>query len=361
MRHRFLLPLATLLLSVFVFSCGSDVASGLNPRPSAFGKINSLFVIADDDVWAAGARDSVAFFFEAPYLILPQPEPIFDVRRITPRDIAEQPTLQELRNYVVLADLSDTDSPTTQMVNTDLKGNDAKLQQVKEEGFGTAVARNKWATNQQLIYLMGRNREELLRGLSSAYPAVVKRIDERENERIKTTAYFPGINSSLGRAVEEKAGARIDVPGSYTRVPVEAQNFIWLRKDVKGGSLNIMATKVPYDDPELLSKAGLKAIRDRVGREYFGSSLDSTYMKINDTDLPLFVTPTEINGNYSLEGRGIWEMENDFLAGPFISYLINDEADRQLVLVDGFVLAPGRKKREFMEELDQVLRTAVVQ
>ena len=359
MRHRFLFFLLLSCLGFAVSSCGSDMAAGLNPRPSAFGKINSLFVIADDAVWDAGARDSVAFFFEAPYLILPQPEPIFDVRHITPKEIAEQPTLQELRNYIVLSDLSDTESATTKMVLADL--NDAKIQQIREEGFGTAVARNKWATNQQLIYLLGRDRQELLTGLSNAYPAVVKRIDERENERIKTTAYFPGINKSLGREVQAKSGALMDIPGNYEIVPVEADNFAWVRKNVKGGSLNIMATKVPYDSPDQLSKEGLKAIRDRVGREYFGSSLDSTFMRINDTDLPLFVTPTEVNGQYSLEGRGIWEMENDFLAGPFISYLINDENDKQLVLVDGFVLAPGRKKREFMEELTQVLRTAAVQ
>jgi hypothetical protein len=30
-------------------------------------------------------------------------------------------------------------------------------------------------------------------------------------------------------------------------------------------------------------------------------------------------------------------------------------------MVDGFVLAPGRKKRELMEELVQVLQAAVVQ
>ncbi|MEL7161115.1 MAG: DUF4837 family protein, partial [Bacteroidota bacterium] len=101
--------------------------------------------------------------------------------------------------------------------------------------------------------------------------------------------------------------------------------------------------------------------RDRVGREYISSTLANTYMKVNDTDLPLFTSNTELNGAFAIEGRGIWEMENDFQAGPFISYLINDEKGRQLILVDGFVLAPGEKKREFMGEVEQVLRTAEVQ
>jgi hypothetical protein len=359
MTLRFLTILLTGLLGLGVFSCGGDMTANLNPRPSAFGKINSLYVLADSSLWLAGAEDSVAYFFEAPYIILPQPEPIFDVRHLVPLDLREQPTLTELRNYVVLADLSDKDSPTTKMVIEDL--NDARIQQVKEEGFGTAVARNKWATGQQLVYLMGRNRAELLAGMSTAHPAVVKRIAELENERIKVTAYFQGINRALGEKVRERSGAMLDVPGGYELVPVDAEDFAWLRKQTKGGSLNIMATRIPYEDQSQLSREGLKAIRNKVGREYFGTTLDSTFMKINDSDLPLFVEVTELNGKYALEGRGIWEMENDFLAGPFVSYLINDEAGKQLVLIDGFVLAPGRKKRELMEELVQVLKTAEIQ
>ncbi len=358
MKLRFLNYLLVGFLGLTIFSCSSEMTSNLSPTPAAFGKINSLYVLADSTLWMDDARDSVAFFFESPYLILPQPEPIFDVRHIEPYSLKENPTLQQLRNYVVLADLSQKESPTTKMVLEDL--NDAKIQQVKEEGFGTAVARNKWATGQQLIYLMGRNHAELLAGMSTTYPAVVKRIAERENERVKITTYFQGINRTLGETVKARTGATLDIPGGYDLVPVDSDNFAWLRKEIKKGSLNIMATRVPYEDQSQLSKEGLKSIRDQIGREYLSTTLDSTFMKVNDRDLPLFVSATELNGHYALEGRGIWEMENDFLGGPFVSYLINDEAHKQLVLVDGFVLAPGRKKRELMEELVQVLQTADV-
>jgi hypothetical protein len=358
MKFRFLNYLLAGLLGLSLFSCGSEMTSNLSPTPAAFGKINSLYVLADSTLWLDDAQDSVAFFFESPYLILPQPEPIFDVRHIEPYNLKENPTLQQLRNYIVLADLSQKESPTTKMVLEDLS--DAKIQQVKEEGFGTAVARNKWATGQQLIYLMGSNHAELLAGMSTAYPAVVKRIAERENERIKVTAYFQGINRMLGDKVAARTGATLDIPGGYDLVPVEAENFAWLRKETRNGSLNIMATRVPYDDKSQLTEQGLKDIRNMLGREYVSTTLDSSFMKVNDRDLPLFVSATELNGHYALEGRGIWEMENDFLGGPFVSYLINDEAHKQLVMVDGFVLAPGRKKRELMEELIQILQTADV-
>ncbi|MCP9236273.1 DUF4837 family protein [Lewinella sp. JB7] len=357
--YRPLLFILCLSLFAGLSSCGNEeLQRTLQPTPSAFGQINSLVVIADSSTWKAGVGDSVAYFFEAPYIILPQPEPIFDVRYITPEQVSAEPTWGQLRNYIVLADLSDSDSPTTQMVLNDLS--DDKIQQVRTEGFGTAVAKNKWATGQQLVYILGKNHDELLTGLSTVYPGVVKRLQQGEDERMRVTTYFEGVNRRLGDTVRQMAGASLEIPGGYVRVPLDAEDVVWLRKEVQGASLNIMVTKVPYQDQSQLSREGLKEIRDRIGKEYVSSTTANTYMRINDTDLPLFTEATELNGAYAIEGRGIWEIENDFLAGPFVSYLLNDEADKELVLVDGFVYAPGRRKRDLMAEVVQVIRTAEV-
>ena len=351
------LPLLAVVAALFS-GCTQDVQDKLQPTPSAFGQINSLVVVADSSTWESGVGDSVAYFFEAPYILLPQPEPIFDVRFIEPARVLSEPAWGQLRNYVVLADLSDAESPTTQMVLGDL--NDAKIQQIRTEGFGTAVAKNKWATGQQLIYVVGKDREALKGGLSQVYPGIVKRIQEGEDERMRVTTYFQGTNRRLGDTIRQLTGATLDVPGGYVRVPLDTDNVVWLRKEVQGASLNIMVTKSPYENQAQLSKEGLKEIRDRVGREYVSSTTANTYMKINDTDLPLFTESMQLNGAYAIEGRGIWEIENDFLAGPFVSYLLNDTTNNELVLVDGFVYAPGRKKRDLMEEVVQVIRTAEV-
>ncbi|OAV42602.1 DUF4837 family protein [Lewinella sp. 4G2] len=360
MTNRFLSLLLLFGLALGVSSCAGDNAftSRLNPIPGAFGSINSVTVVADSSLWLNGASDSIAYFLEAPYIILPQPEPIFDVRFIEPEKLSAVPTFRELRNYVVLADISDKNSPTTKMVVKDLS--DAKIQQVKEEGFSTVVARNKWATGQQLIYLMGKNREELLRGMSSTRAAVVKRIADSENLRMKETAFFQGVDKALMDTISQRTGARIRVPYGYELVPVRSDDFVWFKRGTRKGSMNIMVTKVPYENQEQLSKEGLKTIRDQIGKRYVSSSLADTYMRVNDKDLPLFTETTDLNGAFAIEGRGIWEMENDFQGGPFISYLINDEANRQLVLVDGFILAPGEKKRDLMGELEQILATTKV-
>lgn len=349
--------LATLaLLLLALASCNKDIKQSLSPTPTAFGKINALTVIADSTLWGAGFADSIDYFFGAPYIILPQPEPIFDINYLSPERLSGQPAWQQLRNYIVLADLSDESSPTTKMVLSDLP--DKKIEQVQKDGFATAVANNKWAIGQQLIYLIGETAQELKTGLSAAYPAVIKRLKERENDRIGVTTYFDGDNRSVERTILERTGAHLRIPGEYALAPIEDTTVVWLRKHIPEGSVNILMSKVPYEDKAQLTKEGFKKLRDELGAKYISSTTPGTFMRINDQDLPLFMESTDLNGKYALEGRGIWEMENGYMAGPFISYLIHDPEKNELLFLDGFVHAPGKKKRDIMEELTYVLRTA---
>ena len=62
-----------------------------------------------------------------------------------------------------------------------------------------------------------------------------------------------------------------------------------------------------------------------------------------------------INNNYALEARGVWELENDFMGGPFISYLIHNPQKGELLFIDGFVYSPGERKREYMQHLEHII------
>ena len=80
-------------------------------------------------------------------------------------------------------------------------------------------------------------------------------------------------------------------------------------------------------------------------------------MLINDVDLPTFYNVMTIDGNYAIEARGIWEMENDFMGGAFVSYIIHDSKRQNIVFVDGFIHAPGQTKRKYMQDLTLILNT----
>jgi hypothetical protein len=80
-------------------------------------------------------------------------------------------------------------------------------------------------------------------------------------------------------------------------------------------------------------------------------------MRINDIDLPMFTKVTQVDNKYALEARGIWEIANDYMGGPFVSYLIHNPKQDELLFIDGFIHAPGEDKRNFMQYLEHILDT----
>ena len=53
----------------------------------------------------------------------------------------------------------------------------------------------------------------------------------------------------------------------------------------------------------------------------------------------------------------MWEVKNAFMAGPFMNYFIDDKAHNRWVVVEGFVFAPSVNKRDYMFELEAILKS----
>ena len=55
--------------------------------------------------------------------------------------------------------------------------------------------------------------------------------------------------------------------------------------------------------------------------------------------------------------RGLWRMNLFVQGGPFIAYAFHEPTQERLYLMYGFVLAPGKDKREFVRQLEAMART----
>jgi hypothetical protein len=51
-------------------------------------------------------------------------------------------------------------------------------------------------------------------------------------------------------------------------------------------------------------------------------------------------------------------MENDFMGGPFFNYTLLDTKRNELIMIDAFVFAPGKEKRDYMQQLHHIVKTA---
>jgi len=353
-RKTYILAIS-IITAVGLMGCSEEMQQSLKPIPTAIGNINQLVVIADQDIWDGPIGDTIRFYYSTAFPILPQPEPILDLSHFTAIQLQADPLRRDLRNYMIVGNLGNPDSPTTKLITKDI--GEEKVRRAKEDpGFNSLAGKDKWARGQLLIYQFAGSEEELIDILKKNFPAALNRIHQADATKLEATIYQDGESSRLNDEVLQKMGIQMRIPNDYQLATSDDQ-VIWMRRENPVSSSNIWLHKLKYTDSAQLSKEGIKAVRDSLGRKYISSTLPNTYMKINDVDLPLLIYEKTIDGHYALEARGIWEIENDYMGGAFISYLIHYPEKNELVFLDGFVHAPGEDKRNLMQYLEHILNT----
>ncbi|NRA49030.1 MAG: DUF4837 family protein [Phaeodactylibacter sp.] len=352
---RFLV-FATLLPFLTVFqSCSEEVQRSMKAIPTAFGQLNEIVIVMDQELWDSPVGDTLRYYYSSAYPLLPQPEPIFDLRHFTPIDLKKDPLRKELRTYMFVGNLSDEDSPAAQMIRKDI-GDEMSENARTDQSKNNAAGRDKWAKGQLLLYQFAYSNQDLISILKENYPAIKKKVNKFDEKKLESYVYLNGVNNKLINEVKESMSVSIRMPSDYF-MAINDGEVIWMRKETDKISSNIMLRKVNYEDQGQLSKDYLIEMRDSLGKQYISSTIEETYMQVNDVDLPVIYNTTKVNGNYAVEGRGVWEIVNDYMGGSFISYLILNPTTSELLFVDGFLHAPGEDKRDFMEQLDYVMHT----
>lgn len=344
------------LCFIVITSCTSEMRQQLQPVPTAFGPRNQLVIVADTDIWESAVGDSVRYYFSSAYLLLPQPEPIYDLLHYTPEQLNALEQRKQLRSYLFLADLNNEDSPSTKLTKSIL--GEEKINRIKED---PEVARNtvgvdRWAKGQLLVFIHDLGEKNLADQVVNSFPAIKKRIDKANEPRIDASIYVNGQNNIIQTDMEEVARVRMRIPKQFF-VAVNKDNTLWIRRETPVSSSNIMIYKMPYRNQSQLTRENLKFIQDSLGRKLVSSEIEGTYMQINDVGLPMLTQVVDLNGNYALEARGIWEIVNDYMGGAFVSYLTVNPKSNDLLFINGFVHAPGEEKREFMQDLEYIIHT----
>lgn len=341
-------------------ACSTEVKQQLDSKNPALGRLNQVVVVTDEDLWEGAVGDTFRFYFESAYPILPAPEPIFDLKFYTPNQLQSGPTRKELRTYVILADLSDPESPTTKMVKKDM-GSEKFNSALNTGKPFTSLGKDKWAKGQFLAYMFGTDEESLAQSIKKSYPAIARRINEHDQPKLKAMSFGIKSNKGLRRMVKENYSLDIDIPVEYTTARRDSlNNVLWLRRGTKEADMHLVFKKYKYDDSKQLSKDSIISWRNDFGEKYVTSDIEDNIMVVNGEDLPVYEYAHEIDGSYTRELRGIWEMTKEFTGGPFATYVVVIEDKKELIYIDAFVLAPGQKKRNYMMQLDCIVKSAKI-
>ena len=95
-------------------------------------------------------------------------------------------------------------------------------------------------------------------------------------------------------------------------------------------------------------------------RELFGMEIsDGSYMITSDAFKPGYQL-FRLEGRLWCELRGFWDVEGDFMGGPFVSYTTVDTETNRIFTLDGYVYAPDLnkpRKRNYIRGIEHLLYT----
>ena len=323
MRH-FKLLLALFL--VMILSCKDQGKK--NYLPSSIGAINTLIVVMDNELWKSKVGDKVREHFAASTLGLTMDEPLFSIIQVPPNVFSG--TVRNSRSVLFVQ----KDSLNLAHIKTDMYSKPQK------------VAVIKGVTEVELI----ENLENKAKEIISTFKDL--EISEAQNRFLRSLNKDKGIN--------EKFGVTLNIPSLY-KVVKQEDNFVWVEGQIQKGTVNLIVYEMPWDSFTVDSTfvKDIVRMRDSIGSLYIpGPDVPGkrTHMRTEPAFSPS-VFPAEITDRKAVEVRGWWDVKNYPMAGPFLTYIVNDKENNRKMVVEGFTFAPATEKRDYMFELEAIMKT----
>lgn len=328
-----------LLLSIFYYSCNLDTSI---PVSEATGNIDEIIVIMEKQHWQGALGDTVRHYFTQAYNILPQFEPIFDVRYLEPDGFSN--LLTSARN-VIIFDVLNNDSSTK--LNYKLFGDGLKSNQ------STLIKKDMYGSGQQILTVFANNLTGLIAYINDKNRQLIKLVADNESSKLHNTLFLGGEDKQLTKHLKEKLNIDLKVPKGY-KMAKEDKDMIWLRFDTDKYTANLVLQT--FDEVQTADEFGIIE-RNSFGQKFVEGNIEGSFMTTENL-IDYYQTSKTTNNNIEvLESRGLWKLTEDFLGGPFINYKIEDVANNRTLVLDGFIMAPAEKKRQVMRQLEYWMNT----
>lgn len=298
---------------------------------SSKGGLNEIFVIAPKELWTGELGDTLRAVMAAPVEMINQYEPLFDLKGLTPETANKK--LLEHRNIMYVK------------IGAEYKQPNMSAQYDVYSGPQIIVTLYGPSARVVTDYL-SENREQLVQVFKIAERDRDLKVAARQNER------------ELMKLVEEKFGMKINIPRGY-RLRSESDHFVWISHERARASQGLVIYDYPFAGSPDFDSLNMAVRRDEFVKRIPGPS-DGSYMITHTADPELYpsVDYLRINGQNWARMRGFWEVENDFMGGPFFNYSTVNPNTGRVVALDCYVYSPDQPKRNFLMQLDHLVYSA---
>lgn len=327
MKHLMIFVLAAFVL-LGNTSCQYFINKATQTDSSTIsGKQGDVLVVINKDYWESPLGQMIRDSLKTGYPMLPQFEPHFKVSNVVPSGFT---SMFQIQRNIIRVSIAPTN------VNK------------------VSYRKNVWATPQCVIDIQAEdyaNAEELFKENASQ---IISVIEGAERERILNN------NSRYSSATAEQAVQKIfggsPVFPQETKIFKQTDNFIWLATcNSDYIKQYIILYKYPVEKGEnMMSRSSLLEHNRKAINSNIPGTRDGSYMTHS-----LYIDPTvqylKYNNKSLAEIRGLWEVENDYMGGPFIAHVLYSPDGKYMVGIEGFVYAPKFDKIQYMRAVEAIV------
>lgn len=319
--------LSLLLIATVCFSCDEKNEQRYVTKSS--GDINSIVVVADNLLWENQVGDAIRDVLAAPVEGLSKEEPQFTMSQMPTQVFAGFAR----KNRTVL-----------------------KIEKGKEAA--TKIATDAFARPQTMVVITGQTNDEIIEQIKTNAEKVVDAFNKTEiTERQRRTSKSLFNDASL----KENLGFSLKFPSAY-RIAKSDKDFFWIRRDIKTGNVDMLLYEVPLSSIRKGDSAvvDIVRVRDSIGKIHIEGAVEGSFMGTEEAFTP-FISEVIVDNKPSYETRGLWDLKNAFMSGPFINYAIEDKVNNRYLIVEGYVFAPSIPKRDYIFELESIVKSIAIQ
>ncbi len=312
---------------ISLVSCDLSTSQGGAGRvmPNITGAAGEVLVIMDNSNWDGATGELLLDILKEEFPGLPQSEPIFDVTHIT---AASFDGIYQYHRSIVLTTIQ--------------SGLEPKIR----------FRENVWAKPQIMIQLEASTGAGLKQLIMDNEERIQSFLVQYDRSRL-TATYHKSKDPAIQKEILVHHQVRLAIPrgyimdfstDDYTSVSIEASDL----------SQVIQIYDYPADGPEDLMVSKIKEKRNAITKVYVEGPRENSYMTISRMFEPI-AFDLKNNDMDVVEIRGLWDLENGFMGGPFVSHSVYDAKRNRIITVDGYIYHPNQKKRVKIKQLEAII------
>ncbi|MBQ2874031.1 MAG: DUF4837 family protein [Bacteroidales bacterium] len=324
---RFLTYLAVAVTAVLTIASCSEEKRKKALLPNISGKAGEVIVVIDKGLWEGSIGTVLRDTLTADCPFLPQREPMYTLVDVAPSGFNNM--FQIHRNIIVINVSSSVTEP------------------------GVVIRKDVWAAPQCVIYINAADSETATELIKANSDKIVTTLEQAERDRVIANAK-KYEERALAPATEEVIGGTPHYPSGY-QLKKKTSDFVWITYAPQGTQQSILAFKYPVVEGEdMMSRSSLTENINLMLKENVPGMFENTYMTIASGITPS-VKYLNYKGHAFAEIRGLWDVYNDYMGGPFVAHAFYSQDGKDMIVLLAFVYAPKYDKRQYLRQVESIL------